>query len=38
MANAVMLQEQIGVGCKLDRSSRLVQASVTRQHKVATEP
>lgn len=38
MANAVMPQEQIAVGCKLDRSSRLVETSATHQHKVATEP
>jgi len=37
-ANAVMPQEQIAVGCKLERSSSLVQASATHQHKVATEP
>lgn len=38
MAKADMPQEQIAVGCKLDRSLRLVEASATRQHKVATEP
>lgn len=38
-ANAVVPQEQISVGCELDLwSSRLVEASATRQHKVATEP